>query len=98
MDETVRYTELDDTPRLGADGQPIVLNYLCDLHVDRVAGDIFDYALIYTTPNFDSKYLILFDWDAITHHQPLVRVESYINSATVPYLNHNYLGMIFNHH
>lgn len=92
FNKTIRYTGLDDVPRLGPDGLPIVLNYHGDFHVDRVAGKIFDYMVALKTPSCDAKYSILFDYDAITHNEPIVRVESRISSLAHSILNHHYVG------
>jgi len=62
--------------------------------VDRVAGDIFDYVLALKTPSLDTKYSILFDWDAVTHHEPIVRVASYMRSQEPSFLDHYYNGWL----
>lgn len=87
------YTSLQGEPIIGANRLPVTYDSHGDFHVDRVAGDVFNYAIIYSFPGFDLRYTILFDWDAIIQHEPLWQVESLIQGAANPILNHHYFGM-----
>ena len=54
---------------------------------------MFDTKLEATSPLINVTYLILFDYGAIRHHEPILHVRSSMSNLIVPFLNHDYEGV-----
>ena len=85
------YTSLDGTAIL-EDGDPWVVRNGGHFNVYRKHGDSFEFNIDQYGPTVNMTYEILFDWEAIGHHEPLFHVLSHHSNKMVPLLNHDYKG------
>ena len=87
------YSNFDRTPTLDENDEPLKVYRDAKIHVNRQAGRLFKFGVGHNGPHVQMNYDILFDWNSMSHHEPLILVSSNHQNDFFPFLDHTYEGL-----
>ena len=90
--ETITYTSLDGV-NMEIPHFPNPLQRSAHFHIERESGHNFDTKFQLQSPLINFLYLIVFDWNAVGHHKPLLHVKASQKTRIIPIFDHEYEGL-----